>query len=452
MKRIALLLLVISSGAFSSVGFAANRPHYGGTLRIATRSSPSSLDPLQQTNSLTENNLARMIFDTLTLANDRGAVQPWLASSWAAEPGNQRWQIKLRTDVTFADGSPLSTDVVSSSLRASNPKWKIFPNSDSIIIETEIPNPELPSELALSRNAIVKRSGTLLGTGPFTVTQWQPGKSLVLTAKESYWGGRPFIDSIQVSLGQNLREQIISLDLGKADVVEIAPEQSHRAGMESYRVSTTQPVELLALVFARDGPGADEETSRQALALSIDRSSINSVLLQGSGVPAGGLLPDWMSGYSFLFPHELDLAQARQLRSPSRQPPAWTLGYDLNDPVARVIADRIALNSRDAGIAVKVSSNNSSDIRLSRVRIDSLDPRLALLREAQSLGLPEPSISGNSPEDLFSAESSILRSGRVIPLLHVRNAYGLSNSVRNWNAGPDGSWRLEDVWIGADKN
>ncbi len=452
MKHIALLSLVISSVVFSSVSFAAARPHYGGTLRIATRSSPSSLDPLQQTNSLTENNLTRLIFDTLTTTSDRGTVQPWLATSWAAEPGNQRWQIRLRTDVTFADGSPLSTDVVASSLRASNPKWKIFPNSDSIIIETDIPNPQLPSELALGRNAIVKRSGALLGTGPFTLAQWQPGKSLVLTAKENYWGGRPFIDAIQVSLGQNQRDQIISLNLGNADVVEIPPEQSRHAGMESDRVSTTQPVELLTLVFARDGQSSDEEALRQALALSIDRSSINNVLLQGAGVPAGSLLPDWMSGYSFLFPSELNLVQARQLRSQSRQSPTWTLGYDINDPLARVIADRIALNSRDAGITIQVSSNHSTDVRLTRIRIDSLDPRLALLREAQSLGLPEPAISGNSPEDLFSAESSLLRSGRVIPLLHVRDAYGLANFIKSWNAGPGGSWRLEDVWLGAGKN
>lgn len=452
MRRIALLSLVISSLLFSGITFAANRPHYGGSLRIATRSSPNSLDPLQQTNSLTEVNITRLIFDTLITTNSRGTVEPSLAISWVAEPGNQRWQIRLRPDVTFTDGSPLSTDVVSSSLRAANPKWKTFANSDSIIVETDMPDLQLPSELALTRNAIVKRSGTLLGTGPFTVAQWQPGKSLILTAKENYWAGRPFIDSVQISLGQNQREQLISLDLGKADVVEITPEHSRRTGMESYRVSATQPVDLLALVFARDSQNADEAALRQALALSIDRSSINNVLLQGAGVSAGSLLPNWISGYSFLFPAELDIAQSRELRGRSRQPANWTLGYDINDSFARVIAERIALNSRDAGITLQVSSSNTTDLRLARVRIDSLDPRLALLREAQSLGLPEPAMSGNSPEDLFSAESALLRSWRVIPLLHVRAAYGLSSSIRNWNAGPDGSWRLEDAWIGMDNN
>src|SRR5205823_2288740 len=153
--------------------------------------------------------------DTLTETNDRGFVHASLATSWDAEPGNQRWQIKLRTDVTFADGSPLSTDAVASSLRASNPKWRVFPGSDSVIIETGTPDSELPAELALTRNCIVKRSGNPVGTGPFTVAEWQPGKSLVLTARESYWRGRPFADAIRISFALNAREQMISFELGK---------------------------------------------------------------------------------------------------------------------------------------------------------------------------------------------------------------------------------------------
>jgi len=397
------------------------------------------------------NNLTRLLFDTLTVLNDRGVLEPCLAVSWEAEPGNQRWRIKLRPDVNFADGSPLTTDVVATSLRAANPDWKVFPAGDSVTIETLRPKPNFPAELALSRNAIVKRGGALVGTGPFTVSEWQPGKYLALRATENYWGNRPFVDTIQISLGQNLREQMIRFDLGKLDLVEIAPEQAHRAEMENRRTSLTQPIELLALVFARDIQNPSDEVSRQALALSVDRATINNVLLQGAGAPTGSLLPAWMSGYSFLFPSAFDISQALQLRSQSRQNVNWTLGYDINDPLARTIADRIALNARDAGISIQVSSNIATDIRLARVRIDSLDCQLALSRVAQALGLPEPAVSGASAEDLFSAESSLLRSKRVVPLLHLRAAVGLSSSVKNWKESPDGSWHVSDVWMEADR-
>jgi hypothetical protein len=39
----------------------------------------------------------------------------------------------------------------------------------------------------------------------------------------------------------------------------------------------------------------------------------------------------------------------------------------------------------------------------------------------------------------------------VIPLLHLRTAYGVSNDVKNWRTARDGSWRLADVWLDAAK-
>ena len=44
---------------------------------------------------------------------------------------------------------------------------------------------------------------------------------------------------------------------------------------------------------------------------------MNNVLLQGGGEPAGTFLPDWMTGYAFLFPTAADLQRARQARERS---------------------------------------------------------------------------------------------------------------------------------------
>jgi ABC-type transport system substrate-binding protein len=105
----------------------------------------------------------------------------------------------------------------------------------------------------------------------------------------------------------------------------------------------------MGLVFTRDVQSAEDGKLHEALALSIDRAAMNNVLLQGGGEPAGTLLPGWMSGYAFLFPTAIDLQHARQARDAVRQAPPWTLGYDASDPLARVIAERIALNARDTG-------------------------------------------------------------------------------------------------------
>ena len=70
------------------------------------------------------------------------------------------------------------------------------------------------------------------------------------------------------------------------------------------------PVRVLALVFS---PRFDDARAREALALAVDRSAIHSVLLQRQGEVSGALLPQWLSGYAFLFPATADLGRARQL-------------------------------------------------------------------------------------------------------------------------------------------
>ena len=47
MKRFNLLLLATSSLIWSVAAIAATRPHYGGTLRIALRETPQTIEPAE---------------------------------------------------------------------------------------------------------------------------------------------------------------------------------------------------------------------------------------------------------------------------------------------------------------------------------------------------------------------------------------------------------------------
>ena len=429
---------------------AATRPRYGGTLRVSMRSAQTPLEPADpaQSSALEGSNLTSLIFDTLVVVDSRGKIQPALAISWQPEPGGQRWRFKLRHGVTFHDGTVVTADQVAASLRVANPSWKVLPAGDDILIERDSPAPGLPTELAKSRNAIAKRGGTnSLGTGPFGVGEWQPGKKLMLAANNDYWAGRPFVDSIEITMGQAFREQAISLDLGKADLIELAPEQARRALGDGRRTETSAPSELMALVFTRDLRSTDEGHSREALALSLDRTALSNVLLQGGGEPAGGLLPNWMSGYAFLFPTNADLTAARQARGGAQQVSAWSVGYDANDPLARLVAERIVLNARDAGLTLQLTTSNNPDIRLLKLPISTLDARLALAALADSLHMTQPKLAANSSEELYAAEGALLASHQVIPLVHLRASYGMSARINNWGASPNGSWHLSDVWL-----
>lgn len=444
-------LLVASSLILIVASQAETRPKYGGTLRINTRISPVTLDPSDNSppDSIARRNLTHLLFDTLVIMDDLGRLQPALATNWQAESGNQRWQFWLRKNVRFHDGSPLTPDAVAASLRAANPRWTVFAAADSVVIERDSPAQDLAPELARPRNAIAKRgAGNIIGTGPFHVTEWQPAKKLSLTAEEGYWGGRAFVDGIEIELGKSGRDQLIALELGRTDVTELAPEQSHRAGVEGGRAVTSAPVELMALVFTRGKPSPDESKLRDALELSIDRASIRSVVLQGAGEPTGGILPDWVSGYAFVFPAEQNLARARQERAEVRVAPAWTLAYDSTDPAARVIAERIALNARDAGLNLQTAGSSSPDLRLVRIPLPSLDPRIALATVASVIGVLVPKLTGSAAEDIYQAESAILQAKQLIPLFQLPACYALSPAVRDANPDRVGNLHLENTWLG----
>jgi peptide/nickel transport system substrate-binding protein len=445
-------LLALSSLLLMAIAApAVQRPHYGGSLRIAMREAPQAIDPGSLSGPGAAANVSRLIFENLVRLDTNGRPQPLLASSWQAEPGNQRWRISLRDGVSFTDGFPLDAASVVASLRSSNPAWKVVAVGEIVMIETPSPAPGLPAELALPGNAIVHRNAEkLAGTGPFIAGDWLAGKRLLLAANDDYWHGRAFVDSVEVSFGISDREQLLALDLGKADIVEIPAESIRRAKAEGRTVFSSEPVELMTLIFAHDPRNEDELHARNALAASLDTTSLAEYVMQGGGAADAALLPTWLSGYGFVFPVPRPNQQVTPVRLQSART-AWTLAYDASDPVARVIADRIMLNARDAGIAIQLVSSGTADIRLARFSIASLDPQTALTELAKALQLDPPKFSDYSVEEMYTAEKLMLQSHRAVPLLHLRTAIAVRPNLRGLNMSPDGGWELGDTWIAPEK-
>jgi hypothetical protein len=207
---------------------------------------------------------------------------------------------------------------------------------------------------------------------------------------------------------------------------------------------------LLALLFTRDAASQDERLLREALALSVERGSIRSVLLQGAGQPAASILPSWMSGYGFIFPTDADLSRARHTREEVHTVPTWTLGFDASDPISRLLAERIALNAKDAGLSLQPTSAAVADIRLVRIPLEFPDPWIALANVAQLTGTPATRGSG-SVDDLYASERALLATQRIIPLFHLPVAYAATSTLNNWTLRADGGWNLADAWLGNSK-
>jgi hypothetical protein len=189
----------------------------------------------------------------------------------------------------------------------------------------------------------------------------------------------------------------------------------------------------------------DEKLLREALAWSVERGSIRSVLLQGTGQPTASILPSWMSGYGFVFPTDADLPRARLEREQVRSRPTWTLGYDGTDPLARLLAERIALNAKDTGLLLQPTSASGAELRLVRIPL-AADPWIALADVANFAGLPLGK-HHDSVEDLYASEMAMLAAQRVIPLFHLPVSYASATTLKNWRLRPDGSWTLADAWL-----
>jgi len=397
------------------------------------------------------------MFDRLVELDLRGLPQPGLAASWQHDPDFRRWLFHLRSGILLHNGSSLRPHLVAMSLAASNPNWRVRLQGEDIVIESTSPLPNLPAELACARNSIVvhTETGAVVGTGPFRVSSWEPGKHLALTANEDYWGGRPFLDSIEVALGRAQRDQAIDLQLGRTDVAEVSPDQVRRAQQDGQRIAVSAPAELIALAFS-DKPSVKEPALREAISLSIDRSAIQGTLLQKQGEAAAGLLPQWVSGYSFLFRVTADVERARQLRSDLASTPSLTLAYDWSDPLARAIAERVSVNARDIGITIQPYGENlqargaNADVRVVRLPLAASDPAVALSAISAASGR-QGAMPADSPENLYAADRALRNDFRLVPIAYVPQAWALSTRVRNWVTPREGGWRLTDVWLEEDK-
>jgi ABC-type transport system substrate-binding protein len=409
LRRVAVISTLVIVAFATLPARSARRPRYGGTLRVEIGASVASLDP------------------------DAAAATP--------EEAAAQWQI------------------------------------DSLIYD--------------HRDADGAFAGAA-GSGPFRVTTFDAGKRAMLAANEDFREGRPFVDSIEISMGRAAHERLVDVELNKTDLVEIPPQDARRASEQGVRVSASQPDELLALIFVGGNVKADpvgkvtsqaneqargataQQVMGQALSLAIDRVAIVNFILQKTGEAAGGLLPQWSSGTAFLFPaaapSAADLEHAKELWKQIAPSGALVLGYDSADPLEQSVAERIAVNAKEAGMAVRALAMPGAgagisrgaagrathvDVELVRWRMSSPLPGVALkdfltrlysefLASFGAAAFPEIT----SPEDIYKQQRAALNTYRVVPLVWLPQVYGLSARVRDWKApGPGENWPLADVWL-----
>jgi ABC-type transport system substrate-binding protein len=464
MKRFTSACLALVSACVAAAELRAARPQYGGTLRISTagviRSSNPAAQPTDAADAAIRDRVLPLVFETLTRVDAEAGLQPLLALSWSRDPHAQRWTFRLRPNVVLHDGATLEPWQVASSIRAAEPRWRVTADGDALIVETAETCDDLPWRLADVSHAIAVRSGEqLLGTGPFRIDRLD-ATSLTLRAHDSHRDGRPFVDAVEVQMGRTLGTQLADLESGRADMANVQPTDSRRIVQRGMRLVSTNPSELVALVFEPHRSGDAFAPIRRALAAAIDRPALSAVLLQERASPAFGLLPEWISGYT--------IRDVDRRRVPARSAVAalpidrreLAFRADASDSVAQAIAERIAVDAREAGFSIKVQAPTGlaprPDARVIRLRLLPTTPERALADAIARLR-PRGDMSADtaafaSIDDVFRAEAALIDRSAIVPIVHVPDLYAAADRVSSWQSTPvlgAGAWNLADVWIRA---
>ena len=127
--------------------------------------------------------------------------------------------------------------------------------------------------------------------GHFSVgsRQW---RDLTLAANDSCWQGRPFVDAIEfVRTGRSIRDQWLDLSVGRADVVEVPPEDVAPGAATAARPLRSRRRSSCWRSGLPTPARWRIQHLRAAIASAVDRSALFNVIFQKQGEITASLLP-----------------------------------------------------------------------------------------------------------------------------------------------------------------
>lgn len=467
-----------------STAHAATRPRYGGAIHMELQAAPAEFAPEVLTSKEPPSEeLTGLIFDRLCRLNVRGEFEPQLAVRWEHDASFKHWAFTLRQHVHLHNGGGLSPGMVMGALSLQNPRWRVRYEADKLTIDSEDAQPGLLYELALPRNVIAVRTGRgpVLGTGPFRVAEWNPRKHAVLRAFDEYWGGRPYLDLIDVALGRTPADQFADFAAGKAELIEALPASLPQLQKQQLATSVAPQLQLVALAFDLNSNAVAADAIRQALAAALDRTLLARQLPAPAFEPATALLPAAIRGGTATAPAAPDPAEVRAARAtlqkylhdstlatvpPGGTPlaPALTLEYDAADATQRTLALYVQSVAKDSGMKLTLVPSQPPpeappDAQLRSLRIASPDYATALTELAARIG-PEvlsatrrAVVAANAlpvaarEQALRQIEADRLREAWLVPLGFAPLVRVFDPRLHSWATGALDGLRLDDLWL-----
>jgi peptide/nickel transport system substrate-binding protein len=333
--------------------------------------------------------LVALLTDDFWLSNKPdGRVGERIATAWNWNEDGTVLRLKLRPDVYFHDGTPLTPEAAAEAIRATDSTFDNFSlrsiasvepeGSDTVVIRLKERNVFLLTDL--SAVPVTKPRSKDIGTGAFQVAK-RNGRDTTLTAFPRYYRGKPLLPGIDVISYPTQRNAWTALMRGDIDMLyEVSRDSAEFVQAET--TVRTYPLwrkYYIPIVFNMRHPILRDVRVRRAINEALDREALVRDGLRGQGTPADG--PVWPQHWAYSVPAgpiAFDPASARRQLDDA--------GYRLKPDAERRVAVRFSFRclvfgndsrfERLALLAQKELADVGIDMQLEPVPLNKLVPRI----------------------------------------------------------------------------
>ena len=349
--RRTLPALVAGAAALAAIVAATASGQEGGRPLTFTAGLQQDLDSANPTVGVTvaAYEFWNLQYATLTdKASKDFAPIPGLATSLKGSADKKTWTYKLRPNLKWSDGQPLTADDVAYTInRARREEWLNYsqtvanvtataPDPQTVVLKSSVADPKLPVMdvyvlpkhiwSKYDKDAIGKYAATDgVGSGPYTLDRVQKGQFWTLKANPNYWKGKPRIDRVVFKKFNNGDAMVAALRRGQLDAVEDVPSGAFLQLQKQEGIATIQGQQGSFNELGLNGgaglkkphPALLDRRVREAIARSIDKKTIVSRVMRGLAKPADTISPSanpsWMPKLAPNQRFDFDLNRAKQI-------------------------------------------------------------------------------------------------------------------------------------------
>ena len=306
-----ILSLVVSGCSGSGAGdpkTPASGGSPGGSLVVGVTSDPDTLFPWKAT-QFQAVNVLQNIYGTLTEFDQNLNVVPGLAESWEPSKDGRTVTLKLRSGVTFADGSTFGSEDVEKSLNqirleatAAVSRTSLdsvvsvaAPDKSTVVLKLSAPDAALPAGLAVINMAMLSADDTEAGlntkpngTGAYSFASRVANQSITLKRNTKYWGEKPTLEGVEFRVIPDESSIVSAMQSGNVQMAVFDdPLVAKTAAGPNLTVAKTPQLSYHALQLnAKRGDLADVNV-RLAIQCAIDRKQVLDTAALGEGELTG---------------------------------------------------------------------------------------------------------------------------------------------------------------------